>query len=44
MLNINRFRELSLFAAGALILTRVDLAAGEHAAREAERAAGIVDA
>lgn len=33
-----------LFAAGALILTRVDLAAGEHAAREAERAAGIVDA
>lgn len=32
------------FVAGALILTRVDVAAGERSAREAERAAGIVDA
>jgi MFS transporter, UMF1 family len=33
-----------LFVAGALILTRVDVAAGERSAREAERAAGVVDA
>lgn len=33
-----------LFVAGAAILTRVDVAAGERTAREAERAAGIVDA
>jgi MFS transporter, UMF1 family len=31
-----------LFVAGALILTRVDVKAGERAAREAERGAGIV--
>jgi len=32
-----------LFVAGALILTRVDVAAGERAARAAERAAGVVE-
>lgn len=32
-----------LFVAGALILSRVDVAAGERAAREAERAADIVE-
>jgi UMF1 family MFS transporter len=31
------------FVAGALILTRVDVAAGERAAREAERVAGLVE-
>ncbi|MFW6094463.1 MAG: MFS transporter [Pseudomonadota bacterium] len=33
-----------LFVAGALILIRVDVGAGERTAREAERTAGIVDA
>jgi UMF1 family MFS transporter len=31
------------FAAGALILTRVNVAAGELKAREAERAAGLAE-
>jgi UMF1 family MFS transporter len=30
-----------LFVAGALLLTRVDVASGERAARDAERAAGL---